>query len=794
MSQKTKIALAIIVKPTDEEAALLARALSKTAKHVDGIFITQTGLDRHAKIEEVCDLYGATLSTFEWDYNFSHARNFNFKQVPKEYTHIIWMDADDIFRGIENLKKIIEFNPDTDIFTMNYLYWFDEFKNPTVVHLKTQIVKNNGCVEWAGELHEDFKKLRELKNPRFIKTIDRLHLSDQSRFESNTQRNLEIATKTAAANPKDPRNYWNLGNAQKAAMKLKEAIESFDKFLGMSRSDDEKYIVMLRMAEIYLQSRDFEMAMNTVKMAIGTKPEYPDAYHLKGHILFEMKDFMGAKDSYTFGLKQKTPVFDIIVYNPRDYDYYPLKALAKTYFNLNMPTAAYTCLKSCLEIMPGDKETADMCKVLKKESDLFEKIVKAVDKLADVKDLKILKKKLDAMPLDMQSHPAIVKIRNQNFIKQSSSGHDIVFYCGMTGEEWNPKTAKEKGIGGSEEAIINLARGLAKKGWSVTVYNSCGSKEQKYEGVIYRPFWQWNYKDKQDVTVVWRHPKALDYGINSTKVYVDMHDVINPAEFTPERLAKIAKVMVKSKAHRALFMNIPDEQIAIMPNGVDLSLFENPPARDPYYIVNFSSPDRSLSAAMDIFISAKARVAPEIAKRMTFGWFYGWNVFDVSRTTAEERKWAEAIKARFAELKKSGVAIGGDRINHLDVARQNMKAGALLYPSEFYEIDWIGGSKTQIAGAPPITTSFAAQGEKAKFGVTIPASKNIDNWDLDVVCDFSEQDIIKKEMFINALVDYLENAESIEMDKKRKDMAAWARQEFNLDRVVDFWADELRIL
>jgi tetratricopeptide (TPR) repeat protein len=779
-----KIALCLILKPSDQEAEFLKRALEYTAKYVDGIFITITG--KNKKVERVAKLYGAKVSYFKWDYSFANARNYNFKQVPKEYDYIMWMDADDVFRGLENLKKIVEHNLDCDGFTTNYLYWFDQYNNPVVVHLKTQIVKNDGCVSWVGELHEDFKQNRQLKI-KFIQGIERLHLSGEERFEENKKRNLEIAAKMVKRQKNDPRVYWNLGNSQKALGK-KDAIKTFEKFIEMSNSDEEKYIALLRLAEIYFGNKDFSKALETIKIAIGTKPEYPDAYHLRGHIYFEMKDYVNARDSYILGLKQKPPIYSIIVFNPRDYDYSPLKALAKTYFQMNLPNMAYETLKFVLKIMPEDKDTQNLVNLIKKENTKFNKVINEIEKLKGIKDKEKLKTKLDSLPLEIQSHPAICQIRNLNFVKTQSTGKDVVFYCGMTGEQWNPEIAKQKGIGGSEEAVINLAKGLVKKGWNVEVYNSCGHKEKEYDGVKYKPSWMWNYRDKQDVCIIWRSPKPVDYDINATKIYVDLHDTIMEGEFTEKRLEKIDKIMVKSKAHRDLYPNIPDNKFLIIPNGVDLSLFDKPVKRNPYYVVNFSSPDRGLSACLDIISEVRKRAKKSIRDKIKFGWFYGWSVFDIVRTSSKEQQWAQEIKDRFEKAKKEGWAVGGDRINHQQVALQNLEAGVLLYPSEFYEIDWIGGSKAQIAGCVPITSNFAAIGEKVKFGIKIASKKTIDNWDKDILCDFSVKD--KKEMYVNALLDYFDNVDKFD----REEMSEWAKSKFNVESIIDQWDIELKSL
>ena len=148
-----KLAFAAIIKGDDKEADLLKRLLTNVSPYMDGLFITATYVKDEKEAERVVDvakLFGAKVSMFKWTKDFSAARNFNFSQVPKDFDYIMWGDADDMFRGLDKLRNTIEENMTVDIFVITYLYAFDEHKNPIVVHPKSQIVRNDGCVEWAN--------------------------------------------------------------------------------------------------------------------------------------------------------------------------------------------------------------------------------------------------------------------------------------------------------------------------------------------------------------------------------------------------------------------------------------------------------------------------------------------------------------------------------------------------------------------------------------------------------------------------------------------------------------------
>src|SRR5712692_8826385 len=87
--------------------------------------------------------------------------------------------------------------------------------------------------------------------------------------------------------------------------------------------------------------------------------------------------------------------------------------------------------------------------------------------------------------------------RTTKYLKRTSSGNDLVIYCGQTPYQWDPDPSNV--LGGSEEAVINLTRELVKLDWNVTVYGSCGHKPLVDVGVTYCPFWEFNPWDKQDV-------------------------------------------------------------------------------------------------------------------------------------------------------------------------------------------------------------------------------------------------------------------------------------------------------
>ncbi len=792
-----KIALAMIVKGTEEEAGLLDRCLESIAPHVDQVFITIThtkGVDTikdagYQACRNIARKYQAYNKPFEWIKDFSAARNESFKfvsEVTKDRTivsdgvetpvapfdYILWCDSDDIWQGGEKIKLLLEASPDIDAWVFNYLYEFDKYGKPVVVHKKTQIVRNDGCVEWKGAIHEDLIETRSL-SVKVNEEIFRMHMTTEERSIESNKRNVEISEKEAKDNPRDPRTSWNLANSYIGAGMYTEARKLYMKFIKESGSDQEIYIARMRLSGIHNQLGEKEEAIQQLQMCIGMSPEMPDAYLNLGKLYFEYQRFEKAEFYLLIGLKMKPRYEEAIVWNPRDYDYNPLMLLAKTYFNQFKPHLALPALEACLKIYPDHEEVKNWIRDMKVEVDKMKGAVEVIKSLADETDKERIKKAIEALPKEVRSHPAVCALWNKTFIKETSSGKDLVYYCGMTEHEWNPEMAKTKGIGGSEEAVINLSKQWVAMGWNVTVYNNCGTQEMICDGVTYKPFWEYNYRDKQDVIIVWRHPKLLDYDINCENLYIDLHDVVPKGEFNEKRLAKLKKIFVKTNAHRVLFPNIPDEKIEIIPNGQDFSLFNQEVKKDQYLMVNTSSPDRSMDVLPRLFKKVKERVPQARLK-----WAYGFDIFDQSNHDNKEMmEWKDKV---VKEMEEAGVENLG-RLSQKECAKLYLEGNVLAYPSEFYEIDCITVKKAQACGCVPVTTNFAAFDESVQYGVKIHSTKNKETWSPPYKASFGLEDEKAQNEWVDAVVKKLQ--EPIE---DRTAMMEWSKK-FDWKTISEQW-------
>ncbi len=337
--------------------------------------------------------------------------------------------------------------------------------------------------------------------------------------------------------------------------------------------------------------------------------------------------------------------------------------------------------------------------------------------------------------------------------------------------------AKTKGIGGSEEAVINLSKEWVKQGYNVTVYNSCGNVPVLVDGVQYEPFWKYNSRDKFDHFILWRHPKLAEEDLNVSNIYIDLHDVIPEGEFTEKRLAKIKKIFVKTNAHRALFPHVPNDKFVIIPNGMDFALFDQKVERNPYLLVNTSSPDRSMDVLPALFKRVKEQVPQARLK-----WAYGFDIFDASfKNDKRMMEWRNKI---LAEMEEAGIENMG-RLSQSDCAKLYLEGTIFAYPSEFYEIDCISVKKAQAAGCIPVTSDFAALNESNICGIKIHSRKTKSSWNKAYQISFGLEWKQAQDEWVKVVVKLLKNnAKMDEEDKKKMDRFSW-------DKISLLWTNIL---
>lgn len=580
----SKVAAILIVKGTDDEASHLKRCLESIKYHVDGIFLnvnTKPGHKPSKEVMRVARTYTDNIITTEWHDNFAEARNANLAQVPADYDWIIWLDTDDTVDNPGKIKQVAEASQNFDCIYADYDYDHDEYGNITTVHMVGRLFKNNGSHHWNPKtrIHETLIETRGVSQG-MTKDFKVIHHAEAERTERSFERNIKMLEKQLQdeANDPDPRTFYYLASTYMDAGEFEMAKQLFGDYLQLSGWDQERSVALTKMGRIYLNEGDTSEARRHFAWAIGEDPTNPDPRVELGSLEIELEQWNKARLHLEYVDKMETDQ-TTLERNPLSASFRTYLLLAECYLNMGGKwldqAAEYG--KKALAFKKKDKKVREYVKAIEKvanDKHLTEHILHVYKALRKNKEADKIESLLQAIPKQLDDNPVFVKLRQEKSFKWPEKS--IAIMTGDTAlDAWGPWSLKE-GIGGSEEAIIRLAPKLAALGYKVVVFAKPGDQSgtDPETGVMWRNYWECNLDDEFDIFVAWRAPFIFEKKIKARKSYLWLHDVMEPGEFTENRIANFTKCIVLSEYHRSLFPMIPGDKILMSGNGIDPEEFE----------------------------------------------------------------------------------------------------------------------------------------------------------------------------------------------------------------------------
>ena len=128
---------------------------------------------------------------------------------------------------------------------------------------------------------------------------------------------------------------------------------------------------------------------------------------------------------------------------------------------------------------------------------------------------------------DWSARAVVADVRRRAGVEpvRTPGRYDVAFMCGWRRSQWNPHIAATAGIGGSETAVIEVAKRLAKRGPSVRVY--CNSVVEMVEDdVRYLPVERFA-PEPCDVLVGWRQAQFVHVAEARVR-WTWVHDIVLP--------------------------------------------------------------------------------------------------------------------------------------------------------------------------------------------------------------------------------------------------------------------------
>lgn len=561
------ICLGMIVK---DEVSDIERILKDYRQYFDEVQITITSPDKRKEIEEICDKYKANHTYFEWVEDFAAARNFNKELCKSDWVFVI--DTDDVILYPEKIREVAE-RAKSEHFNVVYGYYHygvDQDGNCCAAHWKERLIKNSKNLRWNKKIHENIVPLSMVGHN--FDLDERLEVKHNCTYEDSlksNERNIKFLLDEYKQDGEktDPRTIAYLGRVLFGLGDFKRARYFLERHIELSGWDEDRFQSWCQLADVHRLQKDFKQAIACGFEALAERPDYPDAYLALGWVYFDQEQWTKAIEWFEQGLRKPTPK-TFIVYDPSSFTWRPALALSYAYWNIGE-------FEKAMALFNFAKKLAPSVPFIKSEEKTY---IEALDRKKYIDHLLwlvgytrenegSLEALVKSIPKNLWENQTVAMLRNRYLEPKKWSDKSIVFYCGDTPNAWSPDSVKG-GVGGSEEAVIHMAKQFVKLGYEVTVYNTC-EKEGVFEGVNYLGSARFNPRDEFNIVISWRS-NIFAYQVQAKRKFVWLHDNVSSANLTEENSRFFDKIIVLSKYHAS---QIPDfvsnEKVYISTNGIN---------------------------------------------------------------------------------------------------------------------------------------------------------------------------------------------------------------------------------
>lgn len=680
---------------------------------------------------------------------------------------IFWLDSDDVFEEktpFATRKLVGEMvGTKVDALFLNYLYAFDKNDGrPTAVLKRERIVDRRKYV-WKGKCHETLipRDGVQLLGAGYVEDLPAVIVHAHGRSDSQLSdiRNYiiirtEVENDLLNGRTPDVRSIFYLGNAARGLRRHIEAVQMYNKTLDLSGSRDDRFSAAYYIAITYL-SPDIQRPLEALDYGfrcIKLKPDDPRGWFLISRCYHLLARHEECLQYFEYGRALKEPTNTLHTYDPehihtlpyfiaisaakelkdegrvREYVEY-LRKHRPNHPDVGKITDAAQNFIAAQELVRAVKNVTTNSRPVGQMGHL-EAARKVVNLIAEVPD------ELESMGVGKLEgpdprNPRVAKYTNEagedvTEVQNIPLSEDVVIWCGHTLEPWGPKT---DGIGGSEKAVIQMAKRLQKRGLNVTVYCNVPRDQRGIDpdtGVLWHHWSAFDHMRRRGTVIFWRNVGALElpWPINR-RIYWG-HDVQRADHWTDARIAAADEIWLLSEFH---FSTLPEHlrakiepKLWITRNGIDADLFRRTlaetPSRTDKSVVYCSSPDRGLLSAIKAFQSAyPADKHPDAVMHVCYGFNknyrdlaakqeYG-SIPDVNR----DMSYYDYMSLCFSEMDKDPRVKYYGRVDGRTLAKIMCSSTVWLYPTRFPEISCMSAMEAQAAGLAIVATTHGALAE-----------------------------------------------------------------------------------
>ncbi len=274
-----KLSLCMIVK---NEEKMLAECLQSVADVVDEMIIVDTGSTD--KTIDIAKKYKAEIHTFDWNGDFSAARNESIKYASGNW--ILWMDADERLNpdSKEELRSIVnKAATQPEIYKVN----IKNFQKGDYFYISDahRLFSNHFNIEFSGRIHEQISpSLKKIGGREVATNIEIYHYGynlDETEQQKKNARNLALLEKMVSEQPDYAYGYYTLAQNYAMSEKYEEAVKNFQKALDLRQLNKQMTASLLvTYAEVLMKMENFTAAVETINRSLKLEKDQTGAYYL----------------------------------------------------------------------------------------------------------------------------------------------------------------------------------------------------------------------------------------------------------------------------------------------------------------------------------------------------------------------------------------------------------------------------------------------------------------------------------------------------------------------------------
>lgn len=711
---KASVAVALIARNASET---IGACLDSFRHHVEQVVVCvdDTSTDDTARIAaehgaEVypikvsdwheCEIHGRVLAQ-----HFARARNESFSYLRKDVGWWLWVDSDDTVNGAGDMAAYLDsLPPEVDGVWLPYHYATIPGGKTSTLFDRERFIRADRQWEWIHRVHEVIRPVgRPMEHATFARTdvVSIWHQDKGHDVAASAKRNILLLEIELEDKPGDSWAEFYLGNQYFALAQWDAAAHWYETSLHTDNVY-QTWQTLIYLSMAYERLGDIGRSVESALKAMDVAPYHPEPYYRMAATWL----LRGDAQKCGFWTKLGDGMQDapaMVFKNPLDRTYNARVCLGQALGNAGRIREAIHQLEIAESTAHNDQIAAGLAQYrdIIANGDKASAIAAVLAPLPDEQKISLWQQ-IDPPPEVRQFGRVRDVVMPAMLRARPNTQPRIVFWCGRSVEPWAPVSLNTTGIGGSETAVIEVAKRFAADGWRVDVYNGADRYEGEYDGVGYWDPGRLGTGERADGLVSWRQPVLQGLSIDARMRVLWCHD-LNSGPGAADSMREWPAVLGVSEWHANYLASVYGlSRVGYVPNGIDLSRFSADVKRVPWRCVYASSPDRGLELLLKMWpeiTAAESGAELHVA--------YGWETFD--KYIAMGRADLAEQKARLVKLLETTPrVVWRGRLPQDQLARLYQESVCWLYPTAFLEVSCISAMEAMAGGCTPVTSEAGA--------------------------------------------------------------------------------------